>query len=244
MSQFTSWPHGGGSYLSPGRQLHAWRTRRGRRGLGQHTPQATAAESQPSTTSWRREASLRVHLESGVSAAKLTRDRQLLNGFRSNWGGRVWSRRNQRSAPSEAQSVATVPRAAILKRIAVSLGGLSAAGAAAAGLASASRSSGSSLSSHDREVLEFALKFEQLQTAFYGQALRDGKLTGQTRQFAEIVGNEEQAHLNTSRRRSAAPARRPRFTSATRPRATRSSSRPRSRSRTRAWRPTTVRRAT
>ena len=68
-------------------------------------------------------------------------------------------------------------------------------GAAAAGLASASRSSGSSLSSHDREVLEFALKFEQLQTAFYSQALRDGKLTGQTRQFAETVGKEEQAHL-------------------------------------------------
>jgi rubrerythrin len=98
-------------------------------------------------------------------------------------------------ASSEAQSGSKVPRAAIIKRIAVSLGGLSAAGAAAAGLASASRSSGSSLSSHDREVLEFALKFEQLQAAFYSQALRDGKLTGQTRQFAETVGKEEQAHL-------------------------------------------------
>lgn len=100
-----------------------------------------------------------------------------------------------RLASSEGHSVAEVPRAAMLKRIAVSLGGLSAAGAAAAGLASASRSSASSLSSRDREVLEFALKFEQLQTAFYRQALRDGKLTGQTRQFAETVGKEEQAHL-------------------------------------------------
>jgi rubrerythrin len=99
-------------------------------------------------------------------------------------------------APSEGPSVTGVPRAAIIKRIAISLGGLSAAGAAAAGLASASRSSGSSLSSRDREVLEFALKFEQLQTAFYGQALKAGKLTGQTKQFAEEVGSEERAHLH------------------------------------------------
>jgi rubrerythrin len=98
--------------------------------------------------------------------------------------------------PSDEPSVTTVPRAAIIKRIAVSLGGLSAAGAAAAGLASASRSSGSSLSSQDREVLEFALKFEQLQTAFYGQALRDGKLNGATKQFAQTVGGEERAHLH------------------------------------------------
>jgi rubrerythrin len=101
-----------------------------------------------------------------------------------------------RLAANGGHSVTEVPRAALIKRIALSLGGLSAAGAAAAGLASASRSSGSSLSSRDREVLEFALKFEQLQTAFYGQALHDGKLTGQTKQFAEVVGREERAHLH------------------------------------------------
>ena len=59
----------------------------------------------------------------------------------------------------------------------------------------ASRSSGPSLSSRDRDVLEFALKFEQLQTAFYGQALKHGKLTGQTKQFAQVVGGEERAHM-------------------------------------------------
>jgi rubrerythrin len=99
-------------------------------------------------------------------------------------------------AASERRTVTEVPRAAIIKRIAVSLGGLTAAGAAAAGLASASRSSGSSLSSRDREVLELALKFEQLQTAFYEQALKAGKLTGQIKQFAEVVGGEERAHLH------------------------------------------------
>lgn len=101
-----------------------------------------------------------------------------------------------RLASSEGHSVTEVPRGALIKRIALSLGGLSAAGAAAAGLASASRSSGASLSSRDREVLELALKFEQLQTAFYGQALHGGKLTGQTKQFAEVVGREERAHLH------------------------------------------------
>jgi rubrerythrin len=100
-----------------------------------------------------------------------------------------------RLASDVEYSITKVPRAAIIKRIAVTLGGLSAAGAAAAGLASASRSSGASLSSRDTEVLELALKLEQLQTAFYGQALRDGKLTGETRQFAEVVGREERAHL-------------------------------------------------
>jgi rubrerythrin len=97
---------------------------------------------------------------------------------------------------SERRTVTDVPRATIIKRIAVTLGGLTAAGAAAAGLASASRSSGSSLSSRDREVLQLALKFEQLQTAFYGQALKAGKLTGQIKQYAEVVGGEERAHLH------------------------------------------------
>jgi rubrerythrin len=101
-----------------------------------------------------------------------------------------------RLASGEGHGGNEVPRATIIKRIAVSLAGLSAAGAAAAGLASASRSSGSGLSSRDRDVLELALKFEQLQTAFYRQALRDGKLTGATKQFAEVVERQEREHLH------------------------------------------------
>jgi rubrerythrin len=89
-----------------------------------------------------------------------------------------------------------VPRAALFKRVAISLGGLSAGGAVGAGLASASLASKrSSLSSRDREVLEFALRFEQLQTAFYSRALSGGKLTGEFRQFAEVVSREERDHL-------------------------------------------------
>jgi rubrerythrin len=44
-------------------------------------------------------------------------------------------------------------------------------------------------------VLELALRLERLQVAFYGEAIRRGKLTGEARQFARIVGHEEQQHL-------------------------------------------------
>ena len=123
-------------------------------------------------------------------------------------------------------------------------GGLTAAGAAAAGLASASGSSGSSLSSRDREVLQLALKFEQLQTAFYGQALKAGKLTGQVeavRRGRRRRGAGAPA-LPGARTREAPPVRRPRSRSATQSPTTRNSSPRRSRSRTPAWRPTMARR--
>ena len=95
------------------------------------------------------------------------------------------------------ESASGVRRATLFKRIGITLGGLSAGGAAAAGLASASRSSGhvAALSSRDREVLEFALRLEYLQTAFYDEALSRGKLTGEVKQFAQVVGGEEREHL-------------------------------------------------
>ena len=63
---------------------------------------------------------------------------------------------------------------------------------AAAALASAA---GSGPTGRDREVLRFARMLEQLQAAFYAEALRAGRLTGEPRQFAETVGRQEQAHL-------------------------------------------------
>lgn len=83
-------------------------------------------------------------------------------------------------------------RAGLLRRISVGLGAISAGGAGAAALASARGPA--SLPAHDRRVLRFALELERLQTAFYAEAIRVGKLTGEIRQFAEIVGREEQAH--------------------------------------------------
>jgi len=47
----------------------------------------------------------------------------------------------------------------------------------------------------DREILSFGLLIERLQAAFYAEALRNGRLSGETRQFAEVVGGQEQAHV-------------------------------------------------
>lgn len=75
---------------------------------------------------------------------------------------------------------------------------VAAGGAGAAALAQAR--AGSPSASRDHEVLELALALEQLQVAFYTAALDAGNLTGETRQFAEVVGREEQAHLRYVRR--------------------------------------------
>jgi rubrerythrin len=83
-------------------------------------------------------------------------------------------------------------RAGLLRRISVGLGAVSAGGAGAAALASAQGPA--SLPARDRRILRFALQLERLQAAFYAEAIRVGKLTGEVRQFAEIVGREEQAH--------------------------------------------------
>jgi len=52
------------------------------------------------------------------------------------------------------------------------------------------------LSARDREILQFALVLERLQSTFYADALNAGKLSGEARQFAETVGGEERAHLD------------------------------------------------
>lgn len=85
-------------------------------------------------------------------------------------------------------------RAGFVRRIAVGLGAVSAGGAGAAALASAHGPA--ALAARDRRILSFALELEHLQSAFYAEAIRGGKLSGEVRQFAEIVGREEAAHLH------------------------------------------------
>jgi rubrerythrin len=82
--------------------------------------------------------------------------------------------------------------------VGIALTGIAAGGAAAAGLADANRSAhGDPIPTHrDREVLELALRLEQLQAAFYAEAIRRGKLTGEPKQFAQTVGHEERDHLS------------------------------------------------
>lgn len=84
-------------------------------------------------------------------------------------------------------------RGLMLRRLAIGCGAV-ALGRAAAGLAPAKARS--ALTAGDRTILELALALERLQAAFYDQALHSEKLTGEAREFAQIVGAEEHAHLN------------------------------------------------
>jgi hypothetical protein len=47
----------------------------------------------------------------------------------------------------------------------------------------------------DVRVLNFALVLEELTAAFYAEALRRGRLRGELREFARIVGAHERAHV-------------------------------------------------
>ena len=47
----------------------------------------------------------------------------------------------------------------------------------------------------DRQILNYALLLEYLQAAFYTEALSRGQLKGELREFAEVVGGHEQAHV-------------------------------------------------
>jgi hypothetical protein len=47
----------------------------------------------------------------------------------------------------------------------------------------------------DRQILNYALLLEYLQSAFYAEALAHAHLRGELREFAEVVGGHEQAHV-------------------------------------------------
>lgn len=64
----------------------------------------------------------------------------------------------------------------------------------------------------DVEVLNYALLLGELQVAFYRQALRRAKLTGELREFAEVVGGHKREHVELLRGALGANARKiPRF---------------------------------
>ena len=47
----------------------------------------------------------------------------------------------------------------------------------------------------DRQIFEFALVLEELQAAFYSEALQRGGLSGDLLEFAQVVGAHERAHV-------------------------------------------------
>jgi Ferritin-like domain len=64
----------------------------------------------------------------------------------------------------------------------------------------------------DVEVLNYALLLGELQAAFYRQALQKAKLTGELREYAEVVGGHKREHVNVLRQALGGSAREiPRF---------------------------------
>ena len=100
------------------------------------------------------------------------------------------------STPGLVTEPVDVPigRARLVGRAAAAFGAVAAAGSGAIATF-ASADAHRPVSGRDRQVLEFALLLERLQTAFYSEALRGKRLTGEVKQFAEVVGHEERSHL-------------------------------------------------
>jgi Ferritin-like domain len=100
-------------------------------------------------------------------------------------------------AIEETAEAAGVDRAALLRQAGLG-GGAILGGATLLGLlpavASAAPSARSSAAG-DIAILNFALTLEYLEAAFYAEANSKGKLTGETAQFAKVVGKHEAQHV-------------------------------------------------
>jgi hypothetical protein len=101
-------------------------------------------------------------------------------------------------------------RAVFVRRAAV-VGAVAMGGASLLGKASGSAGVAPS-AAQDAKIFNFALALEYLQAAFYGEAVDKGRLKGELREFAEIVGQHERDHVNYLRTALGTQARsRPRF---------------------------------
>ena len=87
----------------------------------------------------------------------------------------------------------------------ITLGALLAAGAPRTGSSASSQTA-------DVEILNYALLLEELQAAFYGEALAGGAIDGELREFAEVVVGHEREHVEVLRGALGGNARRiPKF---------------------------------
>jgi hypothetical protein len=86
-----------------------------------------------------------------------------------------------------------ITRGALMRRTAIGAGALVGAGVAIWGLPELSASADPS-ASQDAEILNFALTVERLKAAFYAEAARRAKLSGDLAQYVEVVGGHEREH--------------------------------------------------
>jgi len=85
----------------------------------------------------------------------------------------------------------------VVRRGTVALAALAGAGVGVFRLpvAGAGAAGGRPSPAQDRAIFNFALLLEYLQSAFYTAAVKDAKLTGDVRAFAEVVSEHERAHV-------------------------------------------------
>ncbi len=96
-------------------------------------------------------------------------------------------------------------RRELLTRAVLPIAGVSALGLGVAELTDAALAAPSP--ARDREVLNYLLSIEYLQAGFYAAAERHGKLRGELRTFAKVVGGHERAHIAFLRRELGTAAR-------------------------------------
>ena len=98
-------------------------------------------------------------------------------------------------------------RSELLQRARVTVGGVAVGGLVIAALPDLAGSKPSA--AQDAEILNFALLLEHVQAGLYADALRRKGLTGELREFAEIVGAHERAHIAFIRKALGDKARKP-----------------------------------
>jgi hypothetical protein len=98
-------------------------------------------------------------------------------------------------------------RSELLQTALITAGGVAVGGAVIAALPDLAGSKPSA--AQDAEILNFALLLEHVQAGLYADALRRKALSGELREFAEIVGAHERAHIAFIRKALGDKARKP-----------------------------------
>lgn len=107
-----------------------------------------------------------------------------------------------------ADTLLTHSRGAFLRRTALAAGGLAGAAVASGALPAAAQAA----TRNDVSILNFALTLEYLEAAFYTEAERRGRMSGETARFVRVVGEHERAHVAFLQRAlGSAAVKRPRF---------------------------------